>query len=120
METVKLQQPKFQGRDPDWKQWSFEMRAYITLMFPDGEQLIGGAEPRDRVDISLTRMPEVSGAEGVESAKKMYGTLILLLDSETLIHTVQAVEMGNGAAIWRALRDRCESQAMRRARTLIT
>ena len=49
----------------------------------------------------------------------MYGTLILLLESETLIHTVQAVELGNGAAVWRALCDRYEPQTMR-AQTLIT
>lgn len=118
-DDFKMKPPVFSGDEDQWTEWSFVMRAYLSPQTEAGALLVDAAEENSKPAVSLQKIKELMGPAGVAASRKVFFSLTMTLKSFGM-SAIRNVEPNNGAAAWRALRDRYEPQTIARTQSIMT
>ena len=93
-----IQKPEvFNGEATQWSDWSFKMRAYMTVMDPDMSDMMKMAQVHSEV-IEFMRMSK----QNKRLANKIHYILVMSISGVALA-IAKGVEDENGAELWRKL-----------------
>ena len=103
----------FDGDASAWPDWSFKLRAYLVALDADVLDVAKRAEGTTE-EIMLSNV----GPDRMASCRALYTVLAMSLEGSALA-LAKSVEEGNGAELWRRLKEKYEPAAATRTMALL-
>ena len=109
--------PAFGGRDEEWPDWSFVMKAYLSMM---GEDLARALDDIETVNTVISSAILEARVPGISPLSRQTYYQLAMTCKGTALGIVKAVERNNGVEAWRRLCQRYQPDAGPRMQQMMT